>query len=84
MRKKITMGWVEMKNRFKAGLRIRIQLFTLMRVRVRILLLIKVIRICDHRCTGPPGLHFEPPRLHADLWGLDPQPWFEEESFIIY
>jgi hypothetical protein len=35
-------------------MRIRIQIFTSMRA--RILLLIKVIGICDHS-TGPPGLH---------------------------
>jgi hypothetical protein len=43
-------------------LRIRIQLFTLMRI--RILLIIKMMRICDYWSTDPPGLHFEPPCLH--------------------
>jgi hypothetical protein len=54
-------------------LTIRIQLFTLMRIRIqlypgtllwiRILLLIKVMGICD---IDPPGLHFEPPGLHCE------------------
>jgi hypothetical protein len=30
---------------------------------IRILLLIKVIRICDHLHTDPPQLHFEPLQL---------------------
>jgi len=40
---------------------------TLMRIRLRIwiLLLIKVIRICDHWSTDSQGFHFEPPRLHC-------------------
>ncbi len=38
-------------------MRIRIQLFTSMQI--RILLLIKVIGICDHCSIHPPGLHFE-------------------------
>jgi hypothetical protein len=42
---------------YQSGLRIRIQLFTLMWIRIRI----KVIRICDHCSTDPSGLHFEPP-----------------------
>ncbi len=37
--------------------RIRIQLFTSMRIRIRILFVIKVMRICDHWSTDPPGLH---------------------------
>jgi hypothetical protein len=44
-------------------MRIRIQLFALMRI--RILLLIKVIKVCDHWSIDPPGLHFEPPCLHG-------------------
>jgi hypothetical protein len=48
-------------------MRIRNHLFTFMRV--RILLLIKVLRICDHGSTKPPGLHFEPPRLHCERPG---------------
>ncbi len=45
-------------------MRIWIQLFTWMRI--RILLLIKVMAICNHWSTDPPRLHFEPPGLH--LW----------------
>jgi len=33
-------------------------------MRIPILLLIKVMRICDHGPTEPPDLHFEPPRLY--------------------
>jgi hypothetical protein len=41
--------------------RIRIQLFHL---RIQILLIIAVMRICDHWSTDPLGLYFEPSRLH--------------------
>ncbi len=37
---------------------IRVQLFTLMEVQIRIL--IKVIGICDYWTIDPPGLQFEP------------------------
>jgi hypothetical protein len=46
-------------------LRIRIQLFT----SVRILLLIKVMRVCDHWPTDPPSSIFSvhgPPRFHIE------------------
>ncbi len=54
--------------------RIRIQLYTLMRTLTRIQLftsmliriLIKVMRICDHWPTDPPGLHFGPPGLYCE------------------
>jgi hypothetical protein len=46
--------------------RIRIRLFTLMGIWIRILLLIKVMRICDHWSKDPPRLHFEPPRLRCE------------------
>jgi hypothetical protein len=45
----------------KPGLRIRITL-----VRIRILLLILMRRICDRRSTEPSRLHFEPPSLHCE------------------
>jgi hypothetical protein len=52
----------------------RIHLFTLMRIRIPLLtlmrlknlLFIEVMRICDHRYTEPPGLHYEPQRLHCE------------------
>jgi hypothetical protein len=57
----------------------RILLFTLMRI--RILLLIKVMRACDHWSTDPLRLHFHslrlhtriqsPPLLHFELWLLN-------------
>jgi hypothetical protein len=37
-----------------------VRLFTLMRFRIRILLLIKVMKICDHWSTDPLRLHFGP------------------------
>jgi hypothetical protein len=43
-------------------------LFTFMLI--RILILIKVTRICDHWSTDPPRLHFEHLRLHGER----PQP----------
>jgi hypothetical protein len=44
---------------------IRIQFFTLMRIRTQFLS--KIMGICGHWSTDPPGLHFEPlgPRLYA-------------------
>ncbi len=41
---------------------IRIQRFTL----IRILLLIKVMEICNKFSIDPQGLHFEPPSLHCE------------------
>jgi hypothetical protein len=38
-----------------------------MQIRIQILLLIKVIRICAHWSTNPPGLRFEPPRLFVSV-----------------
>ncbi len=43
----------------------RIQPFTLMRIRIQILLIIKVMWICDHWSIDHSGLHFEPPGLHC-------------------
>jgi len=47
-------------------IRIRIQLFTSMKI---LILLLKVMRICDHWPTDPPDLHFESPRLHFERPG---------------
>ncbi len=68
-------------------IRIRIQLFTLMRIRIQLftsmrirnLILINVMRTSDHWPTGPPGLHFEPPKLYnfdfnAIYSNADPDP----------
>ncbi len=45
---------------------------------IRILLLIKVMRIYDHKSTGPPGLYFEPPCLHCKrLWPSTPRLHFK-------
>jgi hypothetical protein len=69
-------------------IRVRIKLFTLMRI--RILLLNKVMQICDHWSPGTLGLHFEPPALHCerprlhfeplkllnDYFNADPDPVF--------
>ncbi len=61
------------------SMRIRIQIFPFMRILIwlftltwirRILLLIKMMRICDHGYTDLPGLHFEHPTLQCEL----PQP----------
>ncbi len=49
--------------------RLRIRLFTLMRIRFRILLLIKVMWICDHLSKGSSRLHFERPCLHCERPG---------------
>ncbi len=49
-------------------MRIRNQLFTSMRI--RILLLIKVMEICDHWSVDRPGLHFEPPSLNFEPPGF--------------
>jgi hypothetical protein len=47
-------------------MRIRIQLYTVMRIFIRILLLIKVMGICEHWSTDPPGLNFDPPGVHCE------------------
>jgi hypothetical protein len=36
-------------------------------MQIQILLLIKVMRICDHWSTDPPALPFEPLRIHCQL-----------------
>ncbi len=51
--------------------RIRIQHFTL-RMRIRIWLLIKVMRVCNHWPADPPRLHFEPPQQLNFEWDADP------------
>ncbi len=51
--------WLKIKRGSRSGLRVRI---TLMRIRI----LIKVIRICDHWSMDPPGLHFELPSLYCE------------------
>ncbi len=47
-------------------MRFRNRLFILLRIQMRMLLLIKVMQICDYWSTGPPGLHCKPPRLHFE------------------
>ncbi len=49
---------------FFTVLRIRIRLFTLMRIRIQFL--VKVMQIYDHWSRDPPQLHFDPPRLHCE------------------
>ncbi len=49
---------------------IRIRLFTLIRIRIPIL--IKVMPICDHWSTDPPWLHFTP---HASVVSIQGPPW---------
>jgi hypothetical protein len=61
-------------------MQIRIQLFTTMRIRIRILLLIKVMGICDHWSIDTSGLHFEPPGLHCDR----PRLGFEHLKLLNY
>jgi hypothetical protein len=63
-----------------------------MRIWIRILLLIQVMKICDHWSTNPPGPHFEPPastckRLYIELLKLlkfdfnaDPDPAFHSNT----
>ncbi len=60
------LGKMQHLNHQGCGSLIRNQLFTLMRVRILILLLVKVMRICDQWFTAPPVLHFEPPCLHCE------------------
>ncbi len=63
---------------------IRFWIFTLLRIRIRDLLIIKVIRICDHGHIFPPLLHFQPSGLQYDrplpsmasFWALTaPEHW---------
>ena len=67
------MAWVSM---FQTGLRIRIQLLTLMRI--RILIFIKMIGICDYWPIDLPGLHFEPPGLLCER----PRLYFEPRKLL--
>ncbi len=55
-----------MRIRIFTWMRIRIWIFTLMRIGIPLLLLIKVIQICDHCSTEPPKLHFDPPCLYCE------------------
>ncbi len=48
------------------SMRIRIRIFSLMRIRIWILLFIKVMRFCDCWSKDPPRLHFERLRLHCE------------------
>ncbi len=50
---RITLNWI------------RFQLFTVMRIRILILLFIKARRVCDHWSLDTPGLYFQPPGLHC-------------------
>ncbi len=50
-----------LRNRRYASLYI-----TVMRNRIRILIFVRVMRICGHWYTDPSGLHFEPLRLHFE------------------
>ncbi len=47
-----------------------------MQIRIRILLLIKVMPICDHWPSIPPELDLSPPRLHCE------RPWPSMASFL--
>jgi len=49
-------------------IRIRIQFFTFMRIRIK--LLFKVMGFCNLCSKDSPGLHFEPPGLHFETSGL--------------
>jgi hypothetical protein len=51
-------------------MRIRIRLYIL----TRILLIIKVMRICGHFAYKPPALHFKPPGLHCECPRLHFEP----------
>jgi hypothetical protein len=58
-------------------MRILFRLFTLMRNRLRILLFIKVMLICDHWSTDFPGAPFEPPRLLCERHRPSKRLYFE-------
>jgi hypothetical protein len=53
----------------------RIRLFTLMRI--RILILITVLQTYDHCYTDPPGPHFETLKLPKFDFNADPSPVFQ-------
>ncbi len=63
---RITLMRIQTQLFTEMWIRIRIQLFILKWIWFRILRIIKVMRICDHWSTDPPGIHFEPPRLHCE------------------
>jgi hypothetical protein len=55
-------------------MQILIPVFTLLQI--RILLLVKVIRICDHRSTDPPRLRFDTIKFNKmKTLPLTPPPW---------
>ncbi len=81
---RITLMRIPVRIQLFTLLRILIQLFTSVQFRIWILLLNKVMRICERWTTDPPGLHFESPRLHfehplpstAPVWALiTPEFW---------
>jgi hypothetical protein len=59
------LGKVQHLNHKGCGSLIRIQLFTYAG-QDSDTAHVKVTRICDQWLTAPPGLHFEPPRLHCE------------------
>jgi hypothetical protein len=62
-------------------IRTRINLFTLMRIRIQLLL--KVRGICDHQSIDPPGLHFEPLGLHCERPRPSTRLYFELLNVLI-
>jgi hypothetical protein len=56
--------WIQLLTLMR--IQIRIQLFTLIQMQTQILLLKKMMRICNAWSIDPPGLHFEPPGLHNE------------------
>jgi hypothetical protein len=68
LRIRITLVRIRILLLTSMPIRIRIQIVTSMQI--RILLLKKVIGICDHCSIHPQGLPFDPPGLHFDPPGL--------------
>jgi len=67
------------------GLRIlvtspRIRSFTLMRIRIRLLLRTKGMRICDYWSTNLQGLILS---LHASVWASTASIWASKSSYIL-
>ncbi len=63
---RILITFMRIRNLTSIRIRIRFQLFTLLRMQIRILLLFKVTGICDHWLIDPIGPHFEPPGFHCE------------------
>ncbi len=72
LRIRLTLMWIRFWISLFNLMWVRIRIFTLLRI--RILLFVKVFRICDPRPTDPPIAIFS---LHASIVSIDDHPWLQ-------